>query len=159
MCSNSYLRLCVLYTVSAILWDGRVFLIFLAHTVFEVPVILSLSTQSHLTRCFDPQEQENRDLLERFRMAHSEMEEHEQKLQQVEGLNNSIRLELLSSDTERRHLRDTVGQQEREIHQVRRGLKQVADTFKLGRTRSTEIILVTKAIKKRLIFLRAESMR
>lgn len=67
---------------------------------------------------FDPQEQENRDLLERFRMAHSEMEERKQKLQQAEGLSNSIRLELLSSDTERRHLRDTVGHQEREIQQV-----------------------------------------
>ena len=67
----------------------------------------------------DPQEQENRDLLDRFRMAHSEVEEREQKLQQAEGLNSSIRLELLSSDTERRHLRDTVSQQEREIQQVR----------------------------------------
>lgn len=78
---------------------------------------------------FDPQEQENRDLLERFKMAHSEMEEREQKLQQAEGLNNSIRLELLSSDTERRHLRDTVGHQEREIHQVRHELEQTAHTI------------------------------
>ena len=52
-------------------------------------------------------------------MAHSEVEEREQKLQQAEGLNNSIRLELLSSDTERRQLRDTVGHQGREIQQVR----------------------------------------
>lgn len=52
-------------------------------------------------------------------MAHSEMEEREQRLQQVEGLSNSIRLELLSSDTERRHLRDTLGQQGIEIQQVR----------------------------------------
>uniref|UniRef100_A0A669EX43 Centrosomal protein 135 n=1 Tax=Oreochromis niloticus TaxID=8128 RepID=A0A669EX43_ORENI len=63
------------------------------------------------------QEQENRDLLERFRLAHVEMEERNQKLQQAEGLSNSIRLELLSSDTERRHLRDAVGQQEKEIQQ------------------------------------------
>lgn len=60
-------------------------------------------------------------MLDRFRMAHSEVEEREQKLQQAEGLNNSIRLELLSTDTERRHLRDTVSHQEREIQQVRRG--------------------------------------
>lgn len=60
-------------------------------------------------------------MLDRFRMAHSEVEEREQRLQQAEGLNNSIRLELLSSDTERRHLRDTVSHQEREIQQVRRG--------------------------------------
>uniref|UniRef100_A0AAX7VTY9 Centrosomal protein 135 n=1 Tax=Astatotilapia calliptera TaxID=8154 RepID=A0AAX7VTY9_ASTCA len=63
------------------------------------------------------QEQENRDLLERFRLSHMEMEERNQKLQQAEGLSNSIRLELLSSDTERRHLRDAVGQQEKEIQQ------------------------------------------
>lgn len=42
-------------------------------------------------------------------------------LQQAEGLNSSIRLELLSSDTERRHLRETVSNQEREIQQVRHG--------------------------------------
>lgn len=65
-----------------------------------------------------PQEQENRDLLDRFRTAHSQVEEREQKLQEAEGLNNSIRLELLSSDSERRNLRDTVSQQEREIQQV-----------------------------------------
>uniref|UniRef100_A0A665V9N8 Centrosomal protein 135 n=1 Tax=Echeneis naucrates TaxID=173247 RepID=A0A665V9N8_ECHNA len=69
------------------------------------------------------QEQENRDLLERFRMAHSEVEEREQKLQHAEGLNNSIRLELLSSDSERRHLRDTVSHQEREIHQHTQALQ------------------------------------
>lgn len=72
-----------------------------------------------LTVRFDPQEQENRDLLERFRMAHSEVEERDQKLQQAAGLNNSIRLELLSSDAERRQLRDTVRRQETEIQQVR----------------------------------------
>uniref|UniRef100_A0A8C9YH76 Centrosomal protein 135 n=1 Tax=Sander lucioperca TaxID=283035 RepID=A0A8C9YH76_SANLU len=63
------------------------------------------------------QEQENRDLLERFRMAHSGVEEREQRLQQAEGLNNSIRMELLSSDSERRNLRDTVSHQGREIQQ------------------------------------------
>lgn len=57
-------------------------------------------------------------------MAYSESEEREQKLQQAEGLNNSIRLELLSSDTERRQLRETISNHEREIQQVRpdRGL-------------------------------------
>ncbi|XP_010870556.2 centrosomal protein of 135 kDa isoform X1 [Esox lucius] len=62
-------------------------------------------------------EQENREMLERFRMAHSESEDRELKLQHAEDLNNSIRLELLSSDTERRHLRETVGHQEREIQE------------------------------------------
>uniref|UniRef100_A0A667ZY72 Centrosomal protein 135 n=1 Tax=Myripristis murdjan TaxID=586833 RepID=A0A667ZY72_9TELE len=69
------------------------------------------------------QEQENRDMLERFRMAHSEVEDRDQKLQQAEGLNNSIRLELLSSDTERRHLRETVSHQEREIQQHMQALQ------------------------------------
>ncbi|CAB1332076.1 unnamed protein product [Coregonus sp. 'balchen'] len=62
-------------------------------------------------------EQENREMLERFQMAHGESEDRELKLQHAEGLNNSIRLELLSSDTERRHLRETVGHQEREIQE------------------------------------------
>ncbi|XP_071261101.1 centrosomal protein of 135 kDa-like [Salvelinus alpinus] len=66
-------------------------------------------------------EKENREMLERFRMAHGESEDRELKLQHAEGLNNSIRLELLSSDTERRHLRETVGHQEREIQEVRLG--------------------------------------
>lgn len=51
-------------------------------------------------------------------MAHFEVEEQEQKLQQAEGFNNSIRLELLSSDTERRQLRDSVNNKEKEIQQV-----------------------------------------
>lgn len=64
------------------------------------------------------QEQENRDILERFRTAHSQAEDWEAKLQQVEGLNSSIRLELLSTDTERRHLRERLAHLEREIQEV-----------------------------------------
>ncbi|XP_049443312.1 centrosomal protein of 135 kDa [Epinephelus fuscoguttatus] len=82
-----------------------------------------ISEVSRIEKLMATKEQENRDLLERFRMAHSEVEEREQKLQQAEGLNNSIRLELLSSDTERRHLRDTVGHQEREIQQHAQALQ------------------------------------
>uniref|UniRef100_A0A8C1L9L7 Centrosomal protein 135 n=1 Tax=Cyprinus carpio TaxID=7962 RepID=A0A8C1L9L7_CYPCA len=63
------------------------------------------------------QEQENRDMLERFRTIHNESEDRELKLQHAEGLNNSIRLELLSSDTERRHLRERVSLQDREIQE------------------------------------------
>ncbi|XP_035272175.1 centrosomal protein of 135 kDa [Anguilla anguilla] len=62
-------------------------------------------------------EQENREVLERFRMAHSQAEDSELKLHQAEGLNNSIRLELLSADTERRHLRERVSHLEREIQE------------------------------------------
>ena len=57
-------------------------------------------------------------MLEQFRAAHYEVEERGKKLEQVQGLNNSIHLELLSSDTERRHLREKVGHQEREIQEV-----------------------------------------
>uniref|UniRef100_A0A4W4GW01 Centrosomal protein of 135 kDa n=1 Tax=Electrophorus electricus TaxID=8005 RepID=A0A4W4GW01_ELEEL len=62
-------------------------------------------------------EQENREMLERFRTAHSQAEAQELKLQQAEGLNTSIRLELLSSDTERRHLRERVSLQDQEIQE------------------------------------------
>lgn len=76
-----------------------------------------ISEVARVEKLIATKEQENRDLLERFRLSHIEMEERKQKLQQAEGLSNSIRLELLSSDTERRHLRDAVGQQEKEIQQ------------------------------------------
>ncbi|KAM7012866.1 LOW QUALITY PROTEIN: centrosomal protein of 135 kDa [Tautogolabrus adspersus] len=82
-----------------------------------------ISEVSRIEKLMSTKEQENRDLLERFMMAHSEVEQREQKLQQAEGLNNSIRLELLSSDTERRHLRDTIGHQEREIQQHTQALQ------------------------------------
>lgn len=52
-------------------------------------------------------------------MAHSGMQEWEQKLHQAEGLNNSIRLELLSLDTERRELQEIVGQKDKEVQQVK----------------------------------------
>lgn len=52
------------------------------------------------------------------------------KLQQSEGLNNSIRLELLSSKTERRHLRERVSLQDREIQEVR-ATPSMSSTLKL----------------------------
>uniref|UniRef100_UPI003AAA4C84 centrosomal protein of 135 kDa n=1 Tax=Centroberyx gerrardi TaxID=166262 RepID=UPI003AAA4C84 len=82
-----------------------------------------ISEVSRIEKLMAAKEQENRDMLERFRMAHTEMEDREQKLQQAEGLNNSIRLELLSSDTERRHLRETVSHQEKEIQQHMQALQ------------------------------------
>ena len=77
------------------------------------------------------QEQESQDLLERFRLAHTTLEERDQKLQQAQGLTSSIRLELLSSDTERRHLRQTISHQETEIQQVS---KSTAHSFSHKRT-------------------------
>ncbi|GLD65534.1 centrosomal protein of 135 kDa [Lates japonicus] len=97
-----------------------------------------ISEVSRIEKLMAMKEQENRDLLERFKMAHSEMEEREQKLQQAEGLNNSIRLELLSSDTERRHLRDTVGHQEREIHQALQAYEAQVSSLVRGMSRLEE---------------------
>ncbi|KAM9385560.1 centrosomal protein of 135 kDa isoform 2-T2 [Pholidichthys leucotaenia] len=89
----------------------------------KLRVHVYISEVAKIEKLMATKEQENLDLLERFRMTHSEVQEREQKLQQAEGLNNSIRLELLSSDTERKHLRETVGQQEREIQQHMQALQ------------------------------------
>uniref|UniRef100_A0A3Q2NNG3 Centrosomal protein 135 n=1 Tax=Fundulus heteroclitus TaxID=8078 RepID=A0A3Q2NNG3_FUNHE len=82
-----------------------------------------ISEVSRIEKLMATKEQESRDLLERFKMAHSGMQEQEQKLHQAEGLTNSIRLELLSADTERQQLRDSVGQKEREIQQHMQALQ------------------------------------
>ncbi|XP_068599752.1 centrosomal protein of 135 kDa [Brachionichthys hirsutus] len=76
-----------------------------------------ISEVSRIEKMMAAKEQENRNLLDRFRTAHSEVEEREHKLLKAEGLNNSIRLELLSSDSELRQLRDTVNHKDREIQQ------------------------------------------
>lgn len=56
-------------------------------------------------------------------MAYGQAENWESKVQEAEGHNSSIRLELLSVDTERRHLRERVNNLEREIQEVQnRGL-------------------------------------
>uniref|UniRef100_A0A8C5T1W4 Uncharacterized protein n=1 Tax=Malurus cyaneus samueli TaxID=2593467 RepID=A0A8C5T1W4_9PASS len=53
--------------------------------------------------------------LEKFRMLHTEAEDWEMKAHQAEGESSSIRLELLSVDTDRRHLRERVEFLEKEI--------------------------------------------
>ncbi|NXH16239.1 CP135 protein, partial [Bucco capensis] len=60
-------------------------------------------------------EKEKHELLEKFRMVHMQAEDWEMKAHIVEGENNSIRLELLSADTDRRHLRERVEHLEKEI--------------------------------------------
>ncbi|XP_055485315.1 centrosomal protein of 135 kDa [Psammomys obesus] len=62
-------------------------------------------------------EKENQDLLDRFQMLHDQAEDWEIKAQQAEGQNSSVRLELLSIDTERRHLRERVELLEKEIQE------------------------------------------
>ncbi|KAG7316732.1 hypothetical protein KOW79_020273 [Hemibagrus wyckioides] len=76
-----------------------------------------ISEVAKIEKIMASKEQENREMLERFRSAHINAEERELKLQQAEGLNNSIKLELLSSDTERRHLREKLSLQDREIQE------------------------------------------
>ncbi|XP_062858185.1 centrosomal protein of 135 kDa isoform X2 [Trichomycterus rosablanca] len=76
-----------------------------------------ISEVAKIEKIMATKEQENREMLEHFRSAHLDAEEREQKLQQAEGLNNSIKLELLSSDTERRHLREKLSLQDREIQE------------------------------------------
>ncbi|KAK2492055.1 hypothetical protein MC885_007756 [Smutsia gigantea] len=63
-------------------------------------------------------EKENQDLLDRFQMLHNRAEDWEVKAHQAEGENSSVRLELLSIDTERRHLRERVELLEKEIQEV-----------------------------------------
>lgn len=51
-------------------------------------------------------------------MLHTQAEDWEMKAHQAEGESSSIRLELLSVDTDRRHLRERVGLLEKEIQGV-----------------------------------------
>uniref|UniRef100_A0A3Q2Y5U9 Centrosomal protein 135 n=1 Tax=Hippocampus comes TaxID=109280 RepID=A0A3Q2Y5U9_HIPCM len=82
-----------------------------------------ISAVARIENLLQTKDQENLDLLERYRTAHLDVEERERRLQQIEELKNSIRLELLSSDTERRHLRETVSHKELEIQQNMQALQ------------------------------------
>ncbi|XP_051865959.1 centrosomal protein of 135 kDa isoform X3 [Pristis pectinata] len=62
-------------------------------------------------------EQELHHMLEQFRLATNQAENWEHKAHQAEGESSSIRLELLSVDTERRHLEERVVKLEREIQE------------------------------------------
>lgn len=53
-------------------------------------------------------------------MLHNRAEDWEVKAHQAEGVSSSVRLELLSIDTERRHLRERVELLEKEIQEVMR---------------------------------------
>lgn len=56
-------------------------------------------------------------MLDRFQMLHNRAEDWEVKAHQAEGESSSVRLELLSIDTERRHLRERVELLEKEIQE------------------------------------------
>nr|XP_057930201.1 centrosomal protein of 135 kDa-like isoform X4 [Doryrhamphus excisus] len=74
-----------------------------------------LNTVSKFENLLKTKEQENLDLMERLHTAQSDMQEREQRLQQLEVLNSSIRQELLSSEMERRHLHEVISHKEQEI--------------------------------------------
>ncbi|KAM9831352.1 centrosomal protein of 135 kDa [Neosynchiropus ocellatus] len=74
-----------------------------------------ISEVSKVEQLMAKKEQENRDLLDRFRIAQCEMEERQQKILKSEDFTNSVRMELHASDSERRRLRETVSKQEMDI--------------------------------------------
>ncbi|XP_053314564.1 centrosomal protein of 135 kDa [Spea bombifrons] len=76
-----------------------------------------ISEVSRIETIMAAKEQENRDLLDQFRIVHSQAEEWEAKAQNAEGESSSIRLELLSVDTDRRHLRERLHHLENEIQE------------------------------------------
>lgn len=64
-------------------------------------------------------------MLQKFQMLHSKAEDWEVKAHQAEGQSSSVRRELLSVDTERRHLRERVELLEKEIQEVIRNVSSV----------------------------------
>lgn len=74
-------------------------------------------------------------------MLHTQAEEWEIKAHQAEGESSSIRLELLSVDTDRRHLRERVELLEKEIQGVITCAMKFCqgrwDTFMWGLIKST----------------------
>lgn len=55
-------------------------------------------------------------------MLHNQAEDWEAKAHQAEGNSNSVRLELLSVDTERRHLKERIELLEKEVQEVISGV-------------------------------------
>ncbi|CAB1324117.1 unnamed protein product [Coregonus sp. 'balchen'] len=82
-------------------------------------------------------EQENGEMLE-------QSEDRELKLQHAEGLNNSIRLELLSSDTERRHLMEThmsaLQVYEVQVSSLARGMSRLEEALQEARGEKTVLL-------------------
>nr|XP_061834115.1 centrosomal protein of 135 kDa-like isoform X7 [Nerophis lumbriciformis] len=82
-----------------------------------------LITVSKIENLLKSKEQENFELLQQLHMANSDMQERGQRLMQGDVLINSIRRELLSSETDRRHLHEAVSHKEREIQQYMQDIK------------------------------------
>ncbi|XP_061539698.1 centrosomal protein of 135 kDa-like isoform X6 [Phycodurus eques] len=113
-----------------------------------------INTVSRIENILKMKDQENLELAERFRMARSDMQEREHRLQHVEGLIGSVRLELLSSEKERQHLREALGHKEREIQQHLQDFqtyKEQAATFARGMSRLEEELRVLQEEKVSLL--------
>ncbi|XP_061894880.1 centrosomal protein of 135 kDa-like isoform X5 [Entelurus aequoreus] len=82
-----------------------------------------LITVSKIENLLKSKEQENFELLQQLHMANSDMQERGQRLMQGDVVINSIRRELLSSETDRRHLHEAVSHKEREIQQYMQDIK------------------------------------
>ncbi|XP_041912924.1 centrosomal protein of 135 kDa [Alosa sapidissima] len=121
-----------------------------------------ISEVARIENLMAAKELENREMLERFRMAHTQAEEREAQLQQAEGVTNSIRLELLSADTERRHLRERVSHQEREIQEhmsalqayeaqvssLARGMSRLEEEMQLARGEKGSVVADLAAVRE-----------
>ncbi|XP_061635562.1 centrosomal protein of 135 kDa-like isoform X2 [Phyllopteryx taeniolatus] len=113
-----------------------------------------INTVSRIENILKMKDQENLELAERFRMARSDMQEREHRLQHVEGLIGSVRLELLSSEKERQHLREALGRKEREIQQHLQDFqtyKEQAATFARGMSQLEEELRVLQEEKVSLL--------
>ncbi|XP_077983787.1 centrosomal protein of 135 kDa-like [Glandiceps talaboti] len=72
---------------------------------------------SRIEELLASKEQENRDLLENYRLATSEAERWESEATQREGETSTVKLELMTRDSELRRYRDKINQQDAEIQQ------------------------------------------
>ncbi|XP_077439169.1 uncharacterized protein LOC144062102 isoform X2 [Vanacampus margaritifer] len=113
-----------------------------------------VNTVSRIESILKTKDQENLNLAERFRTACSDVQEREQRLQQLKEFIGSMRLELVSSETERQRLHEALGRKERELEQHMQDLQtyktQVA-TFAHGLSTLEEEVRVLQEEKVSLL--------
>ncbi|XP_077389263.1 uncharacterized protein LOC144026505 isoform X3 [Festucalex cinctus] len=113
-----------------------------------------VNTVSRIENILKTKDEENLNLAERFRIACSDVQEREQQLQQLNEFIGSVRLELLSSETERKRLHEALGHKERDIEQHMQDLqtyKTQAATFAQGLSQLEEEVRVLQEEKASLI--------
>ncbi|XP_077572880.1 centrosomal protein of 135 kDa-like [Stigmatopora nigra] len=82
-----------------------------------------IAAVARLENLVKTKEQENLDLLERFRTTCSDVQERNHLLQQMEELQTSTRVELRTANTERRLFQEAIGRKDLEIHQHQQALQ------------------------------------